>query len=210
MANIQPPILLASSSVYRRQLLEKLRLTFDWHAPAINEQARPGESAQALVERLACKKAQALAAQYPDHIIIGSDQVAVLSAGNGALSNDHVLGKPGSFDKAVAQLQACSGRSVTFYTGLAVYHPATNTLDSLVSPFEVGFRDLSDAEIQAYVKLEKPYDCAGSFKSEGLGVSLFKYMRGDDPNSLIGLPLIALLDILCGRYQITPLQTSPE
>ena len=230
MANTHPPILLASSSIYRRQLLAKLGLKFDWHAPQVNEQAHPGESALALVERLAREKAQALAAQYPDHIIIGSDQVAVLNTGAcdekrsvsepleragspsdlPVPSTQQILGKPGNYDNAVAQLHACNGRTVTFYTGLAVYHPATETKDSLVSPFEVGFRELSDSEIKAYVELEKPYDCAGSFKSEGLGISLFKFMRGDDPNSLIGLPLIELLALLRRRYQLTPLQVSAD
>lgn len=230
MADVYTPILLASSSIYRRQLLTKVGLEFDWQAPDIDEQVRMGESAAELVVRLACEKAQALAAQYPEHIIIGSDQVAVLSTepslqdtlktkqaplpNNMVLDDEpaqapttnQILGKPGTYANATAQLRACSGQRVTFYTGLCVYHPATRTQDSLVSPFEVGFRELSDAEIDAYVSIEQPFDCAGSFKSEGLGISLFQYMRGDDPNSLIGLPLIELLGILRRRYQISPLQ----
>lgn len=195
------PILLASSSAYRRQLFSKLRIPFSYHAPDIDEQAKPDETARQLVERLACEKAAALAAQYPEHIIIGSDQVAVLK--NSA--TEQILGKPGNQTNAFAQLRACSGQSVTFYTGLCVYHPASATRDSLVSPFEVGFRKLSDAEISGYLELEQPFDCAGSFKSEGLGIALFKYMRGDDPNSLVGLPLIELLNILRSRYGINPL-----
>lgn len=202
MSHEHPPIVLASSSKYRRELLQKIGLPFISHSPDINEEAQDNESALHLVERLACEKAAALAERFPQHIIIGSDQVAVLNQPDG---HTHILGKPGNHANAYRQLKACSGQVVTFYTGLCVLNTSTNARDSLVSPFEVGFRSLSDDEIHGYIEREQPFDCAGSFKSEGLGIALFKYLRGDDPNSLIGLPLIELLAILRRQYNINPL-----
>ena len=187
MANHQQ-LLLASSSVYRKSLLEKFGLAFDTCSPDIDESALPAEDAQTLVRRLAVLKALAVTPQYPEHLIIASDQVAVLG--------DKILGKPGDFDNAVAQLSACSGQVVTFYTSLCVHDARSDVSTTLVEPFEVGFRDLNEVEIHNYIKMEQPLDCAGSFKSEGLGVSLFKRMEGDDPTSLIGLPLIELCNIL--------------
>lgn len=182
------PLILASTSPYRRALLEKLGLPFACIAPQVDEQPQTGESAEALVERLARAKAAAIAAQYPDALVIGSDQVAVI---DGA-----ILGKPHSHYRAFAQLQAASGKSVTFLTGLALSNQASGALLSLVEPFEVRFRTLNEQSIEHYLRLEQPYDCAGSFKSEGLGICLFEALSGRDPNALIGLPLIALIDLL--------------
>lgn len=202
---ITRPILLASSSRYRRTLLDKLGLQFSSASPDIDETPLAGESAPQLVARLAASKAQALTSKYPEHIIIGSDQVAALANGDGS---SQILGKPGNYANAVRQLSACAGRRVVFYTGLSVLSAADDTQDTMISEFEVKFRDLSLQEIEGYIKKEEPFDCAGSFKSEGLGITLFEYLRGDDPNSLIGLPLIALLRILREQYAINPLTTT--
>lgn len=199
------PILLASSSRYRRTLLDKVGLQFSSASPDIDETPLAGESAPQLVARLAASKAQALTSQYPEHIIIGSDQVAALANDDGS---SQILGKPGNYANAVRQLSACAGRRVVFYTGLSVLSAADDTQDTMISEFEVKFRDLSLQEIEGYIKKEEPFDCAGSFKSEGLGITLFEYLRGDDPNSLIGLPLIALLRILRQQYAINPLTTA--
>ena len=190
------PIVLASTSPYRRMLLERVLPSFHTAAPQVDETPLVNESATALVERLAIAKAQALQAQFPHHILIGSDQVAVV--------DQVILGKPGSVAKAIEQLQAANGKAVTFYTGLAVYDSERQALQSCIEPFTVQFRQLNDAEIKGYVELEQPLNCAGSFKSEGLGISLFEKMQGDDPNSLIGLPLIKLLAML-RKWHINPL-----
>jgi MAF protein len=182
------PILLASSSVYRRQLLDKLGLPYQCQSPDIDETRRPNEKPDALVMRLAHSKASALASQYPDSLIIGSDQVAAL--------DDAILGKPGTHERACEQLLAASGRKVTFYTGLCLLNTATGKSQKRCETFSVQFRALSEAQIDNYLKREQPYDCAGSFKSEGLGISLFRRMEGNDPNTLVGLPLIALIDLL--------------
>ncbi len=183
-----PPLVLASSSPYRRELLERLRLPFTWSAPAIDESRHMGESAEALVRRLAEQKARALSPNHPQHLIIGSDQVAVLG--------DQVLGKPHTFERAREQLLAASGKSVTFLTGLALLDSQSGDCQVDCIPFTVHFRDLSEAQITRYLQAEQPYDCAGSFKAEGLGVSLFRSTEGTDTNSLIGLPLIRLVDML--------------
>lgn len=183
-----PPLVLASSSPYRRELLERLRLPFTWSAPAIDESRHMGESAEALVRRLAEEKARALSPNHPQHLIIGSDQVAVLG--------DQVLGKPHTFERAREQLLAASGKSVTFLTGLALLDSQSGDCQVDCIPFTVHFRDLSEAQITRYLQAEQPYDCAGSFKAEGLGVSLFRSTEGSDANSLIGLPLIRLVDML--------------
>lgn len=192
-------LVLASTSPYRRALLEKIIPEFRCAAPEVDETPQQGESAQQLVERLAIAKAQALAAVYPDHLFIGSDQVAVLDG--------VIIGKPHSSVNARMQLRAASGQSVTFFTGLALYDSATKRLQHCVEPYTVVFRSLSDAEIDAYIALEQPLNCAGSFKSEGLGISLFQRLHGDDPNSLIGLPLIRLLAML-REWGINPLTQS--
>ncbi|BAN49529.1 nucleoside triphosphate pyrophosphatase [Metapseudomonas resinovorans] len=183
-----PPLVLASSSPYRRELLERLRLPFSWSAPAIDESRQAQEPAEALVRRLALEKARALAHQHPNHLIIGSDQVAVLG--------ERILGKPHDFERAREQLLAASGTSVSFLTGLALLNSATGQFQVDCVPFTVHFRDLDEARIGRYLEAEQPYDCAGSFKAEGLGVSLFRATEGSDATSLVGLPLIRLVDML--------------
>ena len=181
-------LLLASTSPFRQALLGKLGLPFMTAAPEVDETPRAGEAADALVTRLAVAKAQALAADYPDSWIIGSDQVCVL---DGAIT-----GKPHTPERAFAQLRQASGNAITFYTGLALYQPRSRTLMQCCEPFVVHFRSLSDAEIRAYIEKEQPLQCAGSFKSEGLGICLFERLEGRDPNTLVGLPLIALSGML--------------
>ncbi|WP_181296704.1 nucleoside triphosphate pyrophosphatase [Pseudomonas sp. Q2-TVG4-2] len=181
-------LLLASSSPYRRELLSRLRLTFDCNAPEIDETAHAEELPEQLVRRLAREKAQALAGTHPDHLIIGSDQVAVLE--------HNILGKPHTFERAKHQLQACSGKSVSFLTGLALLDSRTGTAQIDCITFTVHFRALNDQLIERYLLAEQPFDCAGSFKAEGLGISLFRFTEGSDVTSLIGLPLIRLVDML--------------
>ncbi|KJH80845.1 Maf family protein [Stutzerimonas stutzeri] len=181
-------LLLASSSPYRRELLSRLQLTFDCSAPEIDETAHPEELPEQLVRRLAYEKAQALAPTHQDHLIIGSDQVAVLEKS--------ILGKPRTFERAKQQLQACSGKSVLFLTALALLDSRTASTQIDCVSFIVHFRDLDDHQIERYLHAEQPYDCAGSFKAEGLGISLFRATEGSDVTSLIGLPLIRLVDML--------------
>ena len=192
MSSTLPPIVLASSSSYRRELLTRLQLPFTCHSPDIDETPQANESAQALVQRLALSKARALAQHYPQHIIIGSDQVAVLDG--------KIIGKPLHAEGATQQLSAASGRSLVFLTGLAVIDTRTQIEQVDLVPFTVHFRTLNAAQIQRYIAAEQPFDCAGSFKSEGLGVSLFQATEGSDATSLVGLPLIRLCDMLnaCG------------
>lgn len=190
------PLLLASTSPYRRALLEKLALPFSCAAPHTDETPRPGETAQALVCRLAEAKARALADAYPDHLIIGGDQVCVL--------NGQISGKPLSVERACAQLRAASGQRVTFYSGLSVLNSGNGECHTLCEPFHVHFRELSTAEIAAYVALEQPLQCGGSFMCEGAGILLFERLEGRDPNALIGLPLIAL-NTLLRRHGVNPL-----
>src|SRR5699024_2559300 len=191
-----PQLLLASSSSYRRALLERLQLPFIWQSPELDESPLANEAPQALVQRLALSKARALASRHPEHIIIGSDQVAVL--------DDQVLGKPLHAQGAFKQLTAASGRSVTFLTAVAVLDTRTTAaqVNEQVAcvPFTVHFRQLSDGQIQRYIAKEQPFDCAGSCKSEGVGVSLCRSTEGSDAISLVGLPLIRLCDMLnaCG------------
>lgn len=181
-------LVLASTSPFRKELLQRLGLSFETASPETDETALPGESPEQLVRRLAEAKARAVAGQFPDALIIGSDQVAVL---DGA-----ILGKPGEHARAVEQLSAASGRTVTFQTGLCLYNSRNDRAQVDVVPFAVDFRQLSAEQIDNYLRREQPYNCAGSFKSEGLGISLFRSLRGDDPNALIGLPLIRLIDML--------------
>lgn len=182
------PLLLASSSVYRRELLARLRLPFVCSSPDIDESHRPGESALDLVKRLARGKALALAGSHPAHLIIGSDQVAVLG--------ERILGKPHTFENAREQLLAASGARVTFLTGLALLNSQTGACQVDCIPFTVNMRALDPERIERYLRAEQPYDCAGSFKAEGLGVSLFQSTEGPDATSLVGLPLIRLVDML--------------
>ncbi|MGX5914093.1 Maf family protein [Aliidiomarina sp. Khilg15.8] len=191
------PLVLASSSPYRRSLLERLGLPFDCASPDIDESRLVDETPAQLVARLAAGKARKLADEFPAHLIIGSDQVAVLD-------DDTILGKPGDIETATAQLSACSGKVITFLTGLSVLNTQSGHIDTLVEPFEVGFRELTANEIQNYIIKEMPLNCAGSFKSEGLGISLFEYLHGDDPNTLVGLPMIQLLRLL-RQHGVTPL-----
>ncbi|HCO4393500.1 TPA: septum formation inhibitor Maf [Escherichia fergusonii] len=181
-------LILASTSPWRRALLDKLAVTFECAEPEVDETPLPGESPRHLVLRLAQAKAQSLAERYPAHLIIGSDQVCVLDG--------EITGKPLSEENARLQLRKASGNIVTFYTGLALYNSATGNLQTEVEPFDVHFRHLSDAEIDNYVRKEHPLQCAGSFKSEGLGIALFERLEGRDPNTLVGLPLIALCQML--------------
>ncbi|WP_404407916.1 Maf family protein [Pseudidiomarina marina] len=189
-------IVLASTSPFRRELLKKVVKNFAVAAPLVDETPQQQEAPEHLVERLAIAKAKALAADYPAHVLIGSDQVAVVDG--------KILGKPGTSENAVKQLEMMRGKTVTFLTGLAVYDSAEQRLQSAVEPFHVTFRDISDAEIAAYVQREQPLNCAGSFKSEALGISLFSRLHGDDPNTLVGLPLIRLLAML-REWGINPL-----
>ncbi len=189
-------IILASTSEYRQTLLKKLGLPFLAAAPNIDESPILNESAQALVTRLSQGKATALALQYPQHLIIGSDQVCVI--------NEKIVGKPHSFDNAFKQLKAASGNKVTFYTGLCLLDTETGQFNIQCELFDVYFRQLSDVEITHYLHKEEPYQCAGSFKSEGLGIALFERLDGRDPNTLIGLPIILLLNML-RQHGVNPL-----
>lgn len=183
-----PRLLLASTSRYRRELLQRLQLPFEVARPEVDETALPGEAPQALAMRLAAAKAQALAVHQPaDTWTLGSDQVADLDG--------RALGKPGGRDAAIAQLQAMSGRSVCFHTALCLAHPDGRNFAG-IDLTRVCFRALSTAEIERYVDAEQPFDCAGSFKSEGLGITLFERIDNQDPTALVGLPLIATCMLL--------------
>lgn len=179
---------LASTSVYRRALLEKLTTQFQTAKPEVDETPLASENAEQLVLRLSAAKAQAVAMQLNSlaegALVIGSDQVAVF--------NGQILGKPHTEERAFAQLRSFSGQEVQFLTGLSVTDTVTNQTETILDRFIVHFRELTDAEIYSYIKREQPLNCAGSFKSEGLGITLFERLEGDDPNSLIGLPLIKL------------------
>ncbi len=181
-------LILASTSPFRRAVLEKLGIPFETASPEVDETPLPGESPAALVERLAIAKAQAVASKRDRGLVIGSDQIAVIDG--------EILGKPGSHEQAVEQLRRASGRRVTFLTGLALINAATGQVQSEVVPFHVVFRELTDSLIENYLRREQPYNCAGSFKSEALGIVLFERLEGDDPNTLIGLPLIRLVRML--------------
>lgn len=185
-----PEIILASSSPYRKKLLLQLGLSFSCESPAINETARPYESAEQLCLRLSQEKALKVADNHvgENTLIIASDQVAGLGS--------HTLSKPGNHSNAVQQLTACSGQRVTFYTGLCLYHAQIQKLESLVEKTTVYFKTLNSKQIEYYLQKEMPYDCAGSFKVEGLGISLFDKIEANDPNNLIGLPLIQLNNLL--------------
>ena len=182
-------LVLASSSPFRRELLDRLGLDFQCDSPDIDESALAGETPEQLVLRLARAKAAAVAERRPHARVIGSDQVAVTATGE-------VLGKPGTRDKAIAQLRASSGSCVTFQTGLCLMNAVTGRYQSGCERFRVHFRTLTDDVIERYVDQEQPFHCAGSFKSEGLGIVLFSALEGRDPNALIGLPLIMLTDFL--------------
>ena len=181
-------IILASTSPYRRQLLERFGHPFECQPPDIDETALAGELPEELAGRLALQKAQTVAQRYPQALVIGSDQVAALE--------NRLLGKPGNHAAAQEQLSSCSGREVQFYTGLALVCGSNDYQRQHVEPFTVRFRTLSAGRIESYLNREQPYDCAGSFKWEGLGIALFTELSGRDPTSLEGLPLIALTTML--------------
>lgn len=181
-------IVLASTSPFRQEILRKLNIDFKVAAPDIDEQAKANELPVDMVKRLAREKALAVAQQYPDALIIGSDQVAVLGG--------RILGKPHTHENAVQQLKQASGQHVEFLTGLCLFNSKTGNSQVTCVPFAVYFRQLSDLQIERYLKAEQPYNCAGSFKSEGLGIALFERLEGDDPNTLVGLPLIELIRML--------------
>jgi septum formation protein len=181
-----PQLILASTSRYRHELLSRLRLPFDAVAPDVDESALPGEAPAALAERLALAKARAVAARFPDAIVIGSDQVADLAG--------EAIGKPGSHEAAFAQLRRMSGREVIFQTAVAVVAPGLAAIDR--AEVRVRVRELSDAAIEAYLRADQPYDCAGSAKVESLGIALLDAVESDDPTALVGLPLIRACALL--------------
>jgi septum formation protein len=181
-------LILASTSPFRRQLLARLGLPFEVQAPDIDETPLPEEDPQTMVARLAELKAHAIARRESAALVIGSDQVAVL--------NGQILGKPGGHERAVEQLSRASGKAVLFYTGLCLINSDTGRVRVEVIPYRVVFRLLRREQIENYLRREQPYQCAGSFKSEGLGIALFERLEGEDPSSLIGLPLIRLIRLL--------------
>lgn len=183
-----PLLVLASTSPYRSELLQRLQLPFITAAPDVDETPRPGESARETSFRLSQAKARAVAGDYPDALIIGSDQVALLE--------DRQIGKPLTHDNAVRQLKTMRGKTTCFYTALTLLNSRTGHIQTEVAENYVTLRNLSDEEIEGYLQKEQPYNCAGSAKSEGLGIALMSSMRGDDPNALIGLPLILLIEML--------------
>ena len=181
-------LILASTSPYRRELLHRLGLPFEVASPQTDESRWPGESPETMALRLSEAKARAVAGAHPDALIIGSDQVAAV--------DDVICGKPGCHERAVEQLRALSGKTVNFYTGLCLYNTRTGVVEVCGVPTLVTFRDLTDQEIERYLRCEPAYDCAGSARSEGLGIALLSRIAGDDPNALVGLPLIALCALL--------------
>jgi len=186
MSNL--PLVLGSSSPYRKMLLERLMVPFITASPDIDETAISGETPPELVERLAVEKAKEIGKTHPEHLIIGSDQVA--------LHGNEIVGKPHTHERAVEQLRSASGKQINLYTGLALLNSATGAIQSEVVPYTVYFKTLSEDVIERYLRKEEPYNCAGSVKSEGLGIAILNKFEGDDPNALIGLPLIQLVTML--------------
>lgn len=189
-------LVLASGSPYRRELLKQLGIPFEHCSPDVDETPREGECAEQLTMRLATAKALAVADRFPAHLIIGSDQVALLDG--------DPVSKPGNHAAARLQLQRSSGRRISFSTSLCLLNSETGRQQTAVEQYHVQFRQLSDEAIERYLIAEKPYDCAGSFRVEGLGISLFSSLQGDDPNSLIGLPLIRLCEMLVNEGLTLP------
>jgi MAF protein len=189
-------LVLASTSPFRQSLLARLGVPFDTASPEADEQAHPGEAPRQLVQRLASLKAHAVEKLYPDALIIGSDQVACIDG--------DILGKPGNRENAIAQLERASGRTVSFHTGLCLLNSRSGVEQVVCEPFTVHFRKLDREQIERYVDKEEPFGCAGSFKSEGLGITLFRRLEGEDPNALIGLPLIRLVDMLAQEGVMLP------
>ena len=188
MSKLQRALILGSTSRYRRELLQRLRVPFDVVSPDVDETPLPSEAPQALATRLALAKAKAVAALHPNAVVIGSDQVADL--------NGDPLGKPGTHERAVVQLQRMRGQTVIFQTAVSVVCQASGFEQTELAQIKVRFRELSDAEIEAYLRAEEPYDCAGSAKSEGLGIALLDAIDNDDPTALIGLPMIRTARLL--------------
>ncbi len=203
-------LILGSTSRYRRELLERLRIPFDVASPDVDETPRNGEAPAALALRLALAKAQAVAARFPQAVVIGSDQVADLQG--------EALGKPGTHERAVQQLRRMRAQTVVFQTAVSVVCLASGFAQTELAAVRVQFRHLSDAEIEAYLQAEQPYDCAGSAKSEGLGIALLEHIDNDDPTALVGLPLIrtcrmlraAGLALLVAPVMATPLAAAPS
>jgi septum formation protein len=181
-------LILGSTSIYRRELLGRLRVPFSVESPHVDEAALPGEAPATLAQRLALAKARAVAERFPDAVVIGSDQVADLDG--------IALGKPGEHTRAVQQLRQMSGQLVIFQTAIAVVCVASGFCQQALAPVKVKFRQLSDLEIENYLQAEQPYDCAGSAKSEGLGIALLEHIDNDDPTALVGLPLIRTAALL--------------
>jgi septum formation protein len=196
-----PRLILASTSRYRRELLQRLRLPFEVVAPGVDETARPGEAPAALAARLALSKAEAVASRHPDAIVIGSDQVADLDG--------EAIGKPLDHERARRQLGRMSGRTVTFQTAVSVVRRETGFASTLLAPVRVSFRELDAAQIEYYLRAEQPYDCAGSARSEALGIALLSSIESDDPTTLVGLPLIRTCALL-REAGIDPLGPSSE
>ncbi len=181
-------LILASTSPFRKAILDKLGIDFEIMSPETDETALDNETPQQLVERLSIAKAKAVADKNENTLVVGSDQVSVIDG--------EIIGKPHTHENAVKQLQNASGKTVTFYTGLCLYNSSTNKYHSEVVPFNVVFRTLTEQQIESYLRKEEPYNCAGSFKSEALGIVLFDKLEGEDPNTLMGLPLIRLVKML--------------
>ena len=194
----RPSLILASTSRYRRELLARLRLPFTVESPEVDETPQPGEPPAAMAQRLALAKARAVAARHPSAVVIGSDQVADLDG--------NPIGKPGTHERAIQQLRAMRGRQVIFQTAVAVVCGATGFVGTALAPVTVRFRALTDTEIEHYLRTEQPYDCAGSAKSETLGIALLDAIESDDPTALVGLPLIRTCALLrqAGIDPLTP------
>ncbi len=184
-------IVLGSTSPFRKSLLQRLQLNFDCDSPKIDENPLENESIEAMVVRLAVAKAQSIADSHPDSLIIGSDQSAVL--------NGEKLSKPGNFENAFKQLTRASGQKIIFQTGLCLLNTKTGNIQSTCVPYTVVFKELTASMIENYLRKEEPYNCAGSFKSEALGIALFERFEGNDPNALVGLPLIELVNFLANE-----------
>lgn len=184
-------LVLASTSPYRRELLARLGVPFEVAAPDVDESPLPGEAPDATAQRLSLLKAQAVAARFPDALIIGSDQVALLDGVQ--------LGKPGTHENAVAQLRAMRGKTLEFHTALTLLNAATGTVQSANVPVRLVMRDYTDAQIEAYLRKDRPYNCCGSAKSESLGIALIARFETEDPNALVGLPLIKLIEMLANE-----------
>lgn len=188
LPRMKKTLILGSTSPFRREVLNKLRIPFDLAAPDIDETPLVNELPEAMIKRLSLQKAEAVAKEHPNALIISSDQCSVLDG--------RIIGKPHTYENAFKQLRNSSGRRVSFLTGLCLYDANTQAYQLDLVPFSVDFRELSDEEIDRYLRLDEPYNCAGSFKSEGLGITLFERMVGEDPNTLMGLPLIRLCEML--------------